>query len=494
MTKASPSVRREPADHAAPPAHADLAVASSSYRVPALVLLGFGLWWFIGAALLHTAALVKLHAPELLAAWPWFTYGRLQPAAWNALVFGFCVPAGMVVAAVVCAQSARAPLLGGRGMIVAGLFWNIGLAIGLVGILAGDSTGTPALELPRYVAPIMFAACAVLAACPLISFFWCFREQGPLVLLYCLGSFFVLPWFYGAGLFATVFLPMRGVLQASAQAWFVHGLTVVWCGLTGLGVLFHLVPQASGVPLPSRAAAVFSFWTLIVFGGLGALQRLQGGPFPAWMSATGTAASVLSVLAVCGTLLNFVLMLRGSRRGGARFGARPYVIAAISFFSAAMVVQALSSLPAVGFLVQFTPLQTAIETALLVGFLTVTVLGAVMESGPELVGAGGPWPRWRRGQFASVLLGVVLVVGGLGVGGVRMGLAWNNSAMTAYDVSRQQIPFVGVTVMGWLLLWVAGLIAGANAVCVLVYRWRRVWRPAIAGWVKDTSRSEEVGA
>jgi len=472
----------------------EAATCTASCRTPVLTLLVFALCWLVGAGMLHLLASIKLQAPELLAACPWLTYGRLQPAAWNAFVFGFCVPGGIAVATSVAAQSARAPLLGGGVMTVASVFWNAGLAIGLVGILKGDSTGVQTLELPVYIAPLMFGACAVLTLCPVVSFSPHPGKQPSVVSWYCLGSFFTLPWLYGAGLLGCVLFPLRGVLPSAVQVWFSHGLIVVWGTLTGLGVLFHLLAKGTGTAVPNRPAALFGFWTVVLFGGLGALQRLQGGPFPAWMTASGTAASAMGLLAVGAALVNLVPMLRAPSQTAGHLGTRGTGAAAVVFYSVGMGVGAASAFPAVGRITQFTTLQAAVDGSLMVGFLAITLMGAMREIVPKLVHQ--PWARpvWIRWQFMLFLTGGVLIVGGLAFGGIMQGLAWHDPKVSAAEAVARHMPYIGARAVGWAVLLGGSVMLAANVYWLLISRWRQAWGPVAADWFRETRRSREVDA
>src|SRR5208282_6762021 len=70
----------------------------ASLRVPLLALFGGAALWLVVGSVLGMIASIKFHAPDFLANCAWLTYGRLQPAADNALLYGFCLPAGLGVA------------------------------------------------------------------------------------------------------------------------------------------------------------------------------------------------------------------------------------------------------------------------------------------------------------------------------------------------------------------------------------------------------------
>src|ERR1017187_4960852 len=80
---------------ACPPiASADI---DASCRLPLVVLfLCAAVWLLIGSAFALIASL-KFHAPGFLADCAWLTYGRVRPAGFNCLLYGFCMPAGLGV-------------------------------------------------------------------------------------------------------------------------------------------------------------------------------------------------------------------------------------------------------------------------------------------------------------------------------------------------------------------------------------------------------------
>src|ERR1035441_5626912 len=69
-----------------------------SCRLPLVVLfLCAAVWLVLGSAFALITSL-KFHAPGFMADCAWFTYGRVRPAAFNCMLYGFCMPAGLGVA------------------------------------------------------------------------------------------------------------------------------------------------------------------------------------------------------------------------------------------------------------------------------------------------------------------------------------------------------------------------------------------------------------
>src|SRR6266566_4052748 len=71
---------------------------SASCRLPLLTMFVSAAVWLVIASFFGMIASIKFHSPNFLADTPWLTYGRVHPAATNALLYGFCVQAGLGVA------------------------------------------------------------------------------------------------------------------------------------------------------------------------------------------------------------------------------------------------------------------------------------------------------------------------------------------------------------------------------------------------------------
>ena len=118
-----------------------------------------------------------MHMPDLLSGCSFLTWGRLRPAHMNVMLYGWASMAGIGTAIWLMARLSRTtlrhPLLlgGGRG------FWNLGVLIGVIGILAGQSTGYEWLEFPPYAAVILFVAYSLVISWAILMFR--FRRERP---------------------------------------------------------------------------------------------------------------------------------------------------------------------------------------------------------------------------------------------------------------------------------------------------------------------------
>src|SRR5882757_4823852 len=82
----------------------------ASYRVPLLVLFGGAALWLVLGLALSIVASLTFHKPDMFADCAWSTYGRVQPAANDLILFGFCIPAGLGVMLWIFARLSQAPV------------------------------------------------------------------------------------------------------------------------------------------------------------------------------------------------------------------------------------------------------------------------------------------------------------------------------------------------------------------------------------------------
>ena len=99
---------------------------------------------------------VGLHEPEFLGNSEYISYGRLQPAHINTLVYGWGMQAALGVMLWLMARRSGQELKSGKSLlIVAGVFWNITISFGILAILMGKSTSMEWLEMPKFVWPVL---------------------------------------------------------------------------------------------------------------------------------------------------------------------------------------------------------------------------------------------------------------------------------------------------------------------------------------------------
>jgi cytochrome c oxidase cbb3-type subunit I len=468
---------------AGPAAAADI---DRSCRWPVLGLFFLAACWLVVASTLGLTAVLKFHNPELLAGSAWLTYGRLQPAALNALLYGFAVPAGLGVALWLTARLGRVPLQAPGLALVGALVWNAGVKLGLLGVLMGDSTGCEGLELPRYAAPILFAGYVLTGISALRTFL---ARREPVLYVsqwFILAALFWFPWIFSTAHLLVNFVVLRGVMTAVVAWWYADNLRVIALGFIGLAILFYLIPVLRGRPLFSQYHALLAFWLLALFGGAGGIP--QSAPLPAWMTAISTVANLFTFLAVLAVAINLA-----RTRAGSASAAHPFPLPLLGFSAVAYVtaslLNALAALPPVAAITDFTFFTPARTQLFVYGFYAIAVFAAMYHVLPRVLGSPLPSARLVRVHAGCALLGVSISTVALAVGGWLQGRILARPDTAFLDSLRPGLMALRVATLGDLLLWVGHAALWLNLVWALIAMGRARCLPAVVA----AARPEPAG-
>ena len=255
----------------------------ASGRVPLLVLFISAAIWLVIASGLALIGTLKFHQPALLADCACFTYGRVHPASFNAAIYGFCLPAGFGVGLWLLARLGRAPLAMPLIVTVGAMLWNLGVTLGVLGILDGDSTGFENLELPGYAGALLFLGYLPIGLASALTFHARRERQLAPAQWFLVAALFWFPWIFSSAELLLNTFPSRGVAQPILAWWYSNNLLVVWCGLAGLAAMFHFVPTLLQRESGDKHLPSFIFWLLILVGSWGGIPATA--PVPAWMPA-----------------------------------------------------------------------------------------------------------------------------------------------------------------------------------------------------------------
>lgn len=431
----------------------------ASLRLPLLALFGGAALWLVLGSVLAMIASIKFHAPDFLAGCPVMTYGRVQPAADDALLYGFCIPAGLGVMLWLLAHLGQAPLRGAVVPLFAANLWHLGVFIGLVAVLLGDSTGFAWLEFPRGGSVLLFFAYLLLALWATMNF--AARRERELVPShwFLLAALFWFPWIYSTANLFLVAWPVRGVVQAVIGWWFAGNLLFVWLALVGLGTAFYFLPKFSGRPLQSYYVALYAFWMLILFGTWCGIP--PGAPVPAWLPTVSAFAAALTIVPVLAVGLIMVQTLRGGEkcavRGGPfcfiRFGTASFLLSSLMFLATAC--------PCIAAVTEFTWFGPAQIQLQLYGFFAMAMFGAIYYLLPRVMGFEWPFPKIARLQFWLSMIGVALFVIPLAIGGAVQGMKLA-SGIAFLDVTRATLLWFRISTTGLLLIVLGNLLFALN--------------------------------
>jgi len=481
MSATSSQSQSSPIDETGVPV-ATSAEIDASCRMPVLFLIGKAAGWLVLSSIFSLIASLKFHSPNILADCPWLTYGRVQPAQANLLIYGFAMQAGIGVMLWLICRLGRTPLLQPGFITVSALVWHLGVAIGVIGILAGDSTGFEWLEMPRYASPILFLAYILMGIWALITFQQRRQQRLYVSQWFLLAALFWFTWIYSTANLLLVFAPVRGALQAGLAWWYADNLNDIWLGFVGLATIFYFIPKILNRPLHSYYQAVFAFWLLALFGGWGGIP--SGAPLPAWMPSLSTVMGAMTLVPILAVALNCHLTLAGSYSRLKTSLALRFIVFGLAAFLLANLLNVISSLYVVSEITRFTWFTAAQKQLGLYGFFAMTMFGAIYYIVPRLMQSEWPSARLVNLHFWCAALGTVFYVVPLVAGGIVEGLAMNDANVPFMDALKKTLMFLRVSTLGDLLILLGNCCLMWN-LCVLFYRCcRACCLPVIASVTK----------
>ncbi len=417
-------------------ARAEQAEIDASAKWPVLVFLGSALLWLLLGGALQLAAAIQLHTPSFLADCAWFTHGRLAPAAQNALVYGWGMNAAFAFGLWLMARLSATTLRHGGWLFVAAKFWNLGVTLGVGGILAGYSTSFELLEMPRFVTLILLVAYAIIGVWVVTTFSIRNTENVYASQWYLFGAAFWFPWLYTIAQVMLFRAPVRGVLQPVVNAWYVHGLYGLWFAPVALAAIYYFLPKLLGKPISNYYLAPLGFWWLVASTAIAGGSRLIGAPVPVWIPTLGIVGSMMLVLPLVILSLNFLGTLSG--RYGSVGGSLTlrFIVLSIAGFLLSSVLGLALSLRSFAAVAQFTLLTGLRDWLLFYGCFSTAMFGAAYFFLPRLTGK-----EWRstalvQAHFGATVLGLVLMTIGLAAAGWQQGHLLNDPAVKFAEITR----------------------------------------------------------
>jgi cytochrome c oxidase cbb3-type subunit 1 len=475
---------------ARPPIEDPSAGIDASLRVPLLALFGGAAWWLVVGSVLALIAAIKFHAPDFLSGCPVLTYGRVQPAADNALLYGFCIPAGLGVMLWLFAQLGQAPLRGAIVPVVAANFWHLGVFIGLAAILLGESTGFAWLEFPRAGSVILFFAYLLLALWATMNFAGRRERATYPSHWFLVAALFWFPWIYSTANLFLVAWPVRGVVQAIIGWWFANNLVFIWLALVGIGTAFYFLPKYAGRPLQSHYLALYAFWMLILFGTWCGMP--PGAPVPAWLPTISSFAALITLVPVIVVGLILWQTLRGGEKCAIKGGPFCFIKFGTGSFLLSSLMLIAMACPQFSQVSQFTWFGVAQTQLQIYGFFAMTMFGAIYHLLPRVVGLAWPFPKLARLQFWCSMSGVLLFIVPLAVGGVVQGLKLRHGAVFA-DVIQATLFWFRISTTGLLLLALGNLLFALN-IFALTFKWKFALAKKVMMRVRAPLATSEVKA
>ncbi len=440
----------------------EASVIDASLRTPLTVLISSALIWLLAASVLGIIAAWKLHTPGFLDTCEFMTYGRIQPAQSNAFIYGWGFNAAFAVSLWLMARLSRGMLPGSGVLLLGAAFWNVGVTLGVGGIILGFSTSIEWLEMPGFAAPLLLVAYALIGAWSLVVYRSGRSSEIYASQWYLFAALFAFPWIYSVAQVLLVFAPVRGTVQSIVHVWFTSNLFLLWFASVALAAVYYFLPKLLLKPVSNYYLASLAFWWLVVFGSWAGLSRLLGGPVPAWVQTVGAAASFMMIVPlvvigmnVFGTLSGHWSALKGS------LTLRFIVFGAVAF---ALWLLALIAGATQGFasLTQFTYFTAAEGQLGLYGFFSMVVFGALYYIVPRVLNSDWASVPLAGVHFVASALGVILLVGSLALGGLTQGALLADAKVPFAGITQASLPYLFSANVGLLVLAIGQIAFALN--------------------------------
>src|SRR5947208_2920242 len=337
-----------------------------SCRTPVLFLLTCSMLWLIFSLLIGVLALVKMHAPGLLSGVAPLTYGRVAAVSSTAFFYGFASQAGIAIALWLFARLGKAFLVLPRGGLVAGIFWNLVLVLGILGIFDGEMNQFPLFEMPSWTAGGLLAAYVILGLSGLLTYIARSERDSYPSNWFLFAAFFVFPWILSASWLLLGHYPIRGVLQPVVSTWYANNFIAMWLAPIALAIVFYFISKDSQQPLYSYGLAAFGFWFYILFAHGSGFQNLMA--VPNWMPSLSTVLNLFLVLPAIAIAWNWHKTWYGRKRGSQTDVSSKYVFLSAISFMAGIVLLNVISCPVVNEVIGFTIFIPGVVAVIAWGF------------------------------------------------------------------------------------------------------------------------------
>lgn len=447
------------------PGAPDRAQIDASCRPVVILWFASATFWLVVGSIFALLASVKMHAPYVLSEQAWLTFGRIRPAHLNAMIFGWGSMAGIGTLLWLQARLSRVLLPFREALYLFAIYWNIAIAVGLTGILGGQSTGVEWLELPFYPAFALGMAYLLLFVTSLRMLLTRNVQHLYVSQWYLFGSTLWFPFLYVAAMILIFIIPAPGSVKATANWWFAHNVLGLWLTPIGVATAYYLIPKVLGRPVHSYYLSILGFWTLALFYNWVGTHHLIGGPLPIWLVTVGTVSSLMMFVPVITVAINHHLTMVGHFSKLRQSPTLRFVVFGAMSYTLVSVQGSLTALRSVNRVTHFTHYTIAHAHLGVYGFYTMMMFGAFYYILPRLTGREWFSATLIKLHFWATALGMSLYFIALSVGGIGQGVRQNDADVAWRDIIAFVLPYLQARSIAGLMMTV-----GHFAFAILVFQ------------------------
>jgi cytochrome c oxidase cbb3-type subunit 1 len=452
-----------------------------SLRHPVMFFFTSGAAWLAVAILLGILSSAKVHSPGFLDGYSFLTYGRVQAAHLNALIYGWGCQAAFGMLVWLMARLSRQECRAAGVILTAGHIWNLAVSLGVIGILAGKGTGVPWMEFPVFAWVPMLFAYAVIAIWSMIQFK--VRPAGHVFISqwYILAALIWFPW-----VFVTAHLLIHGfsgspLMAAAVNAWYRSALLFLFFTPTAIASAYYLIPKITGRPVHSYTLSMLGFWSLAVIAPWAGMQKLAGAPIPAFLPYLGAAATILIAVPAIAVSINLLKTAADAWDTVVSSPALRFTVAGVIGLLVLGFACTFLNLPAVLPLSQFSLSGYGFDILAIYGFFSFIAFGMIYFIVPRITRREWLSSRLIKMHFYLSVYGVITVALVALFGGIMQGQAqedfkqpWENAMTYAY-------PYAVAATLSWCFLLFSNVFFFLHLTLMWLRLGRRSSHPTLLG-------------
>ena len=451
-----------------------------SLRHPVMFFFTSGAAWLAVSLILGIIASIKSHHPGFLGDCSWFQYGRSFPAHINALVYGWGAQAGFGVLIWLMARLCRQPSRNAGTILVAGHIWNLGVSIGVLGIIFGYGTGKPWMEFPTFVWPVLLAAYAAIAIWSLITFRVRRGDFTYISQWYLLGALLWFPWIYlTANLYVNVF-EVHPLMATAINRWFSQAMILLFFVPIGIASAYYIVAKVSARAIYNYTYSAGGFWALAILAPWAGMQAAMGAPIPVFLQYVGAGAAMLVAVPM---IIAGVNILKTAAQNGAATAHSPSLRFTVAGVFGLLLLAFLGLILSHPNAIAYTQFSTAVygyEVLALYGFFSMSMFGAIYFIVPRVTRREWLSRRLIRTHFWFSIYGVLLIVFFCAMlGGFQQGAAqraydqpWSSATLTSF-------PYVVAMTVAWCAILYANFFFFIHLTLMWLRLGRRSTHPTL---------------
>ncbi len=352
-------------------------------------------------------------------------------------------------------------------LIAGGVIYNLGVLLGAIGILMGQSTGVETLEFPLWSLPLLVIPYVFIVIANFRMYFTRKSSHTYVSQWYLMAVTIWFPILILAGEACTNLGAVDGVAQAVANWWYGHNVVGLFATPTAIAAAYYLIPKVIGKPIHSYHLSLLGFWSNAIFYNWAGTHHLTGGPLPAWTITVGVVGSMMMFIPVITIGINHHMTMVGSFHHLKTSPTLRFAVMGSMVYTLASFQGSLEALRSHQEITHFTHYTIGHVHFGMYGFFAPLMFAMMYYAMPRLTGNEWSSARLIRIHFWCTLGGTLLYTIAMCYAGIRQGMMMNDPTIPFLNIVVFTKPFL-------MLRTLAGLILLSGTAAFAINFWRIV--------------------